>query len=259
MLWSFYSRWCSCLIFWLLRTIYFPLNRKHRLLIPDTWLKEKAVKVFWSQRFWYFVQWEKTKTKPFPAVLSPYGAQWPQRERHELVTGLRSTRPAVSGCGGARVGQTGARVCPGTATASCGCENPSPGPREFVPELWITLHLSYRSRKISLALWPSGWPTPRSCSTSSSRTKTWAASRWTHRTSSRTSSRWPSSECRRKTTRVYSITVRFLKKQKKLAIWYQMHFRTGVRISRTSPPLSLLLICIKSLHHWPLPLWCPPW
>lgn len=50
----------------------------------------------------------------------------------EMVTDVCSTRPAVSGCGGVRVGQTGARVCPGTAAASCGCENPSPGPRESV-------------------------------------------------------------------------------------------------------------------------------
>lgn len=115
----------------------------------------------------------KNKTKPFSVVLTPGGAQWPQREGYtKLVTGLFSAWAAVSGCWGARVGQTGARVCPGTAAASCGCENPVPGPGQFVLEPSLTLHVSYRSRKTSPAPWPSGWLTPRSCSTSSSRTKT---------------------------------------------------------------------------------------
>lgn len=51
-----------------------------------------------------------------------------------------------------------------------------------------------RSRRTSRERWPSGWPTPQNCSTSSSRTETWTASRSTPRTSSPTWFRWPSSE-----------------------------------------------------------------
>lgn len=63
------------------------------------------------------------------------------------------------------------------------------------PPCVACLHLMpCRSRRTSRERWPSGWPTPQNCSTSSSRTETWTASRSTPRTSSPTWFRWPSSE-----------------------------------------------------------------
>lgn len=60
--------------------------------------------------------------------------------------------------------------------------------------VWLPL-LLYRNRRTLQERWLSGWPTPQSCSTSSSRTETSTASRWTPRTSSPIWFRWLSSQC----------------------------------------------------------------
>lgn len=54
------------------------------------------------------------------------------------------------------MGQTGARVCPGTVAAYCGCENPSPGPHEFGSRtVYNTPSLLQKQKNIAgaLAFW----------------------------------------------------------------------------------------------------------
>lgn len=110
--------------------------------------------------------------------------------RHESIPEVTA---ASSGCHSNTSSPSASHCLPNTSSlsASC-CSNSFLCVFLFCVRLWP---VRYRSRRTSPERWLSGWPTPPSCSTSSSRTETWVASRWTPRTSSPTSSRWPSSQC----------------------------------------------------------------
>lgn len=125
-----------------------------------------------------------------------------------------TTLPLGTGLG-EREGWVGHESIPKVTTAPSGCHsnrNPSPAflltfqsllhPVALTTSshvfffslcVWLWLVL-YRSRRTLQERWLSGWPTPQSCSTSSSRTETWIASRWTPRTSSPIWFRWLSSQ-----------------------------------------------------------------